>query len=220
MITLKNYFITGTDTEIGKTHAAMHILREWKQQGRHVAAMKPIASGATRNAQGEWVNDDVERLISVTGQSDRALMNPYCFEPPIAPHIAAQAAGVTIDLDRITHHYKQLSTHYEAVLVEGAGGWLAPLSVDLDMADLAKCLNLPVILVVGMKLGCLNHARLTAHAIEASGCHLAGWVANQLGRDQAAYKENLATLQMKISAPLLAEIPYSGSMKDAPTKKC
>lgn len=211
MITLKNYFVTGTDTEIGKTHAAMHVLRAWKQQGHNVAAMKPIASGAVQNACGEWINDDVERLRSVTGQSDRALMNPYCFEPPIAPHVAAQAAGVLVDLERITHHYQQLSTNYEAVLVEGAGGWLAPLSAELDMADLAKRLNLPVILVVGMKLGCLNHARLSVQAIEASGCQLAGWIANQLEENQAAYAENLATLRSKIAAPLLTEIPYSSA---------
>ncbi|POA97574.1 dethiobiotin synthase [Chromobacterium sinusclupearum] len=204
----QGYFITGTDTEIGKTHSAVELIRLYQSQGKRVLAMKPVASGCEILSDGSWHNDDVARLTAATGQTDLALMNPYRFLPPVSPHIAARQAGVEIDLARIGEHYRCLHDQADIVLVEGAGGWLAPLSDSLFMADLALSLALPVILVVGMRLGCINHALLTARAVRDSGLELAGWVANCVQPPQAAYAENLDTLKRHIPAPLLLEIPY------------
>ncbi|QEL56908.1 dethiobiotin synthase [Chromobacterium paludis] len=207
----QGFFITGTDTEIGKTHSAVELIRQYQGEGKRVLAMKPVASGCEILPDGSWHNDDVARLTAATGQTDLALMNPYRFLPPVSPHIAARQAGVEIDPARIREHYARLAEHADIVLVEGAGGWLAPLSDTLFMEDLARELALPVILVVGMRLGCINHALLTARAIRHSGLALAGWVANCAQPPQAAYAENLATLQRHIPAPLLLEIPYRSS---------
>ncbi|MDN0074680.1 dethiobiotin synthase [Crenobacter sp. SG2303] len=204
----QGYFITGTDTEIGKTHAAVRLIEQWRSEGKRVMAMKPIAAGCEVLPDGRWVNDDVERLVAASGQTDRELMNPYRFLPPVSPHIAAREAGVAISLDTIKAHYLALAEQADLVLVEGAGGWFAPLSDTLFMRDLAWALDLPIILVVGMRLGCINHALLTAQAIEASGLPLAGWVANRIVPDQPAYEDNLATLKAHIHAPLLLEIPF------------
>ncbi|WP_434632328.1 dethiobiotin synthase [Chromobacterium sp. CV08] len=204
----QGYFITGTDTEIGKTHSAVELIRLYRGQGKTVLAMKPVASGCEILPDGRWLNDDVARLVAATGQTDLDLMNPYRFLPPVSPHIAAREAGVEIELARIGEHYHRLSAQADIVLVEGAGGWLAPLSDTLFMADLAQSLALPVILVVGMRLGCINHALLSARAIADSGLELAGWVANCAQPPQAAYAENLATLRRHIPAPLLLELPY------------
>ncbi len=204
------YFITGTDTDIGKTYAAVRLIELWRRDGRRVAAMKPVASGCETAADGRLVNGDVERLVAATGQRDRELMNPYRFAPPVSPHIAAREAGVAISLDTIAEHYRQLAAQADVVLVEGAGGWLAPLSDRHDMAALARHLDLPVILVVGMKLGCINHALLSAQSIKAAGATLAGWVANRVVPDQLAYADNLAYLKARLAAPLLLEIPYGG----------
>ncbi|KUM03859.1 dethiobiotin synthase [Chromobacterium subtsugae] len=204
----QGYFITGTDTEIGKTHSAVELIRHYRGQGRSVLAMKPVASGCEILPDGRWHNDDVARLTAATGQTDLELMNPYRFLPPVSPHIAARQAGVEIDLARIRQHYEQLAAQADIVLVEGAGGWLAPLTDALFMEDLARDLALPVILVVGMRLGCINHALLTARAIQGSGLALAGWVANCPQPRQAAYDENLETLKRHIPAPMLLEIPY------------
>ncbi|MDC7705353.1 dethiobiotin synthase [Vogesella indigofera] len=203
----QGYFITGTDTEIGKTHSAVKLIRHWQAQGRCVLAMKPVASGCDILPDGSWHNDDVARLVAATGQTDLALMNPYRFLPPVSPHIAARDAGVTIDPALIVAHYQSLAADADVVLVEGAGGWLAPLSDTLDMQGLAQVLQLPVILVVGMKLGCINHALLTAQAIRASGCTLAGWVANRVVPAQLAFEDNLATLTRALGEPLLS-LPY------------
>ncbi|MBA4707354.1 dethiobiotin synthase [Aquitalea aquatica] len=205
----QGFFITGTDTEIGKTHSAVALLRHWQAQGQRVLAMKPVASGCEVLADGSWLNDDVARLVAVTGQQDLDLMNPYRFLPPVSPHIAARQAGVEIALDTIVSHYQQLATQADTVLVEAAGGWLAPLAEGLYMEDMARALQLPVILVVGMRLGCINHALLTVRAIQASGLTLAGWVANRVVPQQLAYADNLATLQAAIDAPLLLELPYA-----------
>jgi dethiobiotin synthetase len=204
----QGYFITGTDTEIGKTHAVVKLVERWRRDGKRVAAMKPVASGCEILPDGRWVNEDVERLVAATGQLDRDLMNPYRFLPPVSPHIAAREAGVNISLATIAEHYQKLAEHADVVLVEGAGGWLAPLTDKLFMQDLAAELKLPVILVVGMRLGCINHALLTVQAITAAGIPFAGWVANRVVPELGAYEEVLATLQRHIQAPLLLEIPY------------
>ncbi len=204
----QGFFLTGTDTDVGKTYAAVRLIRRWQAEGRRVAAMKPVASGSVRRPDGGLDNGDVSALMQATGQTDRALMNPYCFEPPVSPHLAAREAGVSIDLLRIVQQYRELATGCDTVLVEGAGGWLAPLTDEHDVAALAGALGLPVILVVGMRLGCVSHARLTAAAILASGCRLAGWVANAIDPDMARYADNLACLTERLPAPLLLEIPH------------
>lgn len=206
----QGYFITGTDTEIGKTHSAVALTRHWQAQGRRVLAMKPVASGCEIRDDGSWWNDDVARLSAATGQQDLALMNPYRFLPPVSPHIAAREAGQLISLEVIAAHYQKLAEEADVVLVEAAGGWLAPLTDELCMEDMARRLALPVILVVGMRLGCINHALLTARAIRCAGLTLAGWVANRVVPDQLAYEDNLATLKAAIPAPMLLEIPYQG----------
>lgn len=206
----QGFFITGTDTEIGKTHSAVQLIRHHQAQGRRVLAMKPVASGCDILPDGRWHNDDVARLVAATGQTDLDLMNPYRFLPPVSPHIAARDAGIAISLDTICAHYQRLAADADIVLVEGAGGWLAPLSDTLDMQALAQRLALPVILVVGMRLGCINHALLTAQAIRASGCTLAGWIANRVVPNQLAYADNLATLQQHLGTPLLT-LPFEDS---------
>ncbi len=204
------YFITGTDTDCGKTHSTVKLIQQLQAQGQRVLAMKPVASGCRRLPDGTLINDDVERLCAASGQHDRALMSPYRFEPAISPHLAAAEAGVEISLEHILQHYRQLAADADVVLVEGAGGWFAPLSDALSIQELAQALALPVILVVGMKLGCINHARLSAQAIQASGCELAGWIANRVVADQPRYAENLATLKQCLPAPLLLELPWEG----------
>lgn len=205
---VQGYFVTGTDTEVGKTYSTVKLIRRWQAEGLRVAAMKPVASGCEIAPDGRWINEDVARLTAATGQTDLDLMNPYRFLPPIAPHIAARAAGVEIELARIARQYRQLAEGHDRVVVEGAGGWLAPLSDTLFMADLARELALPVILVVGMKLGCINHALLTAREIRAQGLELAGWVANRVVPDMSAYADNLATLVRHLEAPMLLELPH------------
>ena len=203
------FFITGTDTEIGKTHSAVKLVQHYQAQGLRVLAMKPVASGCDILPDGSWHNDDVARLCAATGQTDLALMNPYRFVQPVSPHIAARQAGVTVSLQVIATQAQQLAADCDVLLVEGAGGWLAPLSDQWMMQDLAQHLRLPVILVVGMRLGCINHALLTAQAIRAAGCELAGWVANRVVPNQLAFEDNLATLVHHLGEPLLL-LPYEG----------
>lgn len=201
------YFITGTDTEIGKTVVTLGLVRWLQGRGLRVAAMKPVASGCERTPQG-LRNDDALQLQQ---QASMPLgydeVNPYAFEPPIAPHIAAAQAGEQIELDRIRRGVQQLAGRADTVCVEGVGGWLVPLNGRKTVADLAVALGLDVVLVVGMRLGCLNHALLTARAIEASGARLAGWVANCLPPAPDRLEENINTLKTMISAPLLAVSP-------------
>jgi len=170
-----------------------------------------VASGAERGTGG-LVNDDVERLIAAGNvAASRADVNPYCFEPPIAPHIAASRAGVAISLERIEESLGRLAARAEAVVVEGVGGFRVPLGPDADTAGLAARLALPVVLVVGMRLGCINHALLTAQAIADAGLRLAGWVANHVDPEMAAADDNVSALETRIAAPLVARIPFSRS---------
>lgn len=169
--------------------------------------MKPVAAGC-ESVGGEARNDDVEALRNASSiVLQRTLINPYLFEPAIAPHIAAAEAGVEIELAHIAQCFRLLSNTAECIIVEGAGGFLVPLSVKADMGDLVGMLSLPVILVVGMRLGCLNHALLTQEAIESRGLIFAGWIANQLEQPMARHDENLATLVERLRAPLVGVIP-------------
>ena len=199
------WFIAGTDTEVGKTFVTCALLHAFAAQGLNAVGMKPIAAGT--DAEGR--NEDVEQLLAAMPvKPARERVNPYLFAPPIAPHIAAAEAGQAIEPAPIRAAFDALRAHADAVLVEGVGGFLVPLGPRYDAADLAQDLALPVILVVGMRLGCVNHARLTAAAILASGCRLAGWVANAIDPDMARYADNLACLTERLPAPLLLEIPH------------
>lgn len=198
------YFVTGTDTGVGKTITSCALLHAFAMTGKSAVGMKPIAAGCE---QGKWV--DVERLAEASNVSAaRALINPYALLPPIAPHIAATQAGIVVDLAVIQRAFYALQERAEIIIVEGAGGFLVPLDERHDTSDLARALALPVVLVVGLRLGCLNHALLTARAIHASGLSLAGWVANQIDPHMESQAENIRALQKRLDCPLLGVLPY------------
>lgn len=200
-----NYFVTGTDTGVGKTLISCALLYAFSASGKSVAGMKPVAAGCDEDG----LNEDVKNLRAATNiLASLGQINPYSFLHPIAPHIAAHNAGVQINLQRILESFHELAAQAEVVIVEGAGGFLVPLNDTQDIADLAVALGLPVILVVGMRLGCLNHALLTVRAINDCGLECAGWVANVIDADMAALDENIQALQQRIKAPLLAVVPH------------
>lgn len=200
-----NYFITGTDTAVGKTLISCALLHGFAAQGKRVVGMKPVAAGCDDGDQHE----DVRQLRAAGNvQAGRGQVNPYCFAQAVAPHLAAQLAGIRIDFARIAESFSELAAQADVVIVEGAGGLLVPLNAEQDGADLAGELGLPLILVVGMRLGCLNHALLTVEAIAARGLTLAGWVANVVDADMVLLDENVAALRLRISAPLLGVVPY------------
>jgi len=201
------YFITGTDTGVGKTVVTLGLMQLLQAQGQSVAAMKPLASGCERHADGMRNADALllQKQASLVLAYDR--VNPYAFKPAIAPHIAAEQAGVTIDTDEICHEYNRIKESADCVLVEGAGGWLVPLNENETLADVARLMGLDVIMVVAIRLGCLNHALLTAAAIAAAGCTLAGWVANLLPPLPEFAEQNISALESRISAPLLGVLP-------------
>jgi len=204
------YIVTGTDTGVGKTTVALALMAALQARGLRVAGMKPVAAGGIATPDG-FHNDDAVRLQRQSSVSAAyELVNPYVFAPPIAPHLAAAAAGVIMDLDHIKRCYAALAAQTDAVVVEGAGGWRVPLDEQRSMADLVSALDLPVILVVGLRLGCLNHALLTAEAIARSGIRLAGWVANGIDPGFAYRAENVAYLERHLAAPLLGVIPCHG----------
>lgn len=206
---MSRFFITGTDTDVGKTVVTAQLLRGLARSGLRAVGMKPVASGCDWR-EGQLHNADVDAHRRA-GNVDAPLswVSPYRFEPAISPHLAACQAGVSIDIGHLVTCADQLEHLADIVLIEGAGGWLAPLSDSTCMEDLAKALVAPVILVVGMRLGCLNHAMLSVRAIRHSGLPLVGWVANQVDPAMQCYAENLAWLQQAIPAPCLAEISYS-----------
>ena len=215
---LPSCFVTGTDTDAGKTIVTGSILRYWARLGCRCVGMKPIASGFEL-VDGEYVNADIEASLAYgTERLSMELVNQYSFNPPIAPHIAARESGSVIDIDHIVGCYRELEQKVDRSVVEGAGGWRVPLQWPEDkmsnvntIATLAKKLNLPVVLVVGMKLGCINHAILTAEAVLADGIELLGWVANSVDQNFSRSKDNLLTLERLMPAPLLFEVPYFSS---------
>ncbi|MFZ6649233.1 dethiobiotin synthase [Undibacterium sp. TJN25] len=200
-------FVTGTDTEIGKTLVSSALLHALGQRGLRSVGMKPVAAGASLQG-GEWHNEDVDMLNAASSvKLPVALVSPYLMRTPAAPHIVAVHEQVSISGAHILDCYAQLARQAEAVVVEGVGGFCVPLTDDLDTADLAQQFALPVILVVGMRLGCLSHALLTVEAIAARGLTLAGWVANTVDADMQYAEENLQALSRRIAAPLLGHIP-------------
>lgn len=202
------WFITGTDTEVGKTFVTSALLLALRSRCVKAIGMKPVAAGTNENGR----NDDVEALIAASGvPAPRELVNPYLFHPAIAPHIAASEEGRSIDIDRIIDSFDTLRGLADAVLVEGVGGFCVPLGPHSDSADLAEQLGLPVILVVGMRLGCINHALLTQQAIAARNLRLTGWIANRIDPAMSRFEENLAALKTRIDAPLLGIIPANST---------
>lgn len=206
-------FITGTDTDCGKTLVTLGLMRAFAARGERVLGMKPVAAGASVGPRGLRNDDAVQLLAAGSIRVDYATLNPYCFEPAIAPHIAAAEAGVDVDPARVLACRDRLARQCDRLLVEGAGGWRVPLSPaedphGPDMAGVAGELAYPVILVVGMRLGCLNHALLTAESIVARGPGLAGWVANRIDPAMQRFEANLATLEASLPAPLLGRVPF------------
>ncbi len=205
---IRGWFISGTDTGVGKTLVACGLLSALRQRDLRVVAMKPVASGCRQTDEGLRC-DDADRLLAQCSTSPAYTdLNPYAFVPAIAPHIAAQQAGVRIDLAEITGRAEALGGSADYLVVEGVGGWQVPLTESATTADLAEQLGLPVILVVAMRLGCLNHALLTVAAIARTGLPLAGWVANCLDPDIDCLAENIAALKDRIPTPLLAVLPH------------
>lgn len=202
----RGYFVTGTDTGIGKTLFAAALTRALARGGLRVAVMKPVASGAVRTAEGLRSEDALTLSAEATVTAPYETVNPYCFLPPISPHIAAAQVGVQIDLQVLRARYAALAAAADCVIVEGAGGWLAPIAPAAGMADIAHVLAVPVILVVGMRLGCLNHALLTYESIGAHAANFAGWVANGIDPAMECAAENRRTLCARLGEPL-AEIP-------------
>lgn len=212
---MSGLFITGTDTEIGKTFVSSLLIKLFVEEGLQVTGMKPVASGA-KYIDGILKNDDALSLINASNiTTDYKNINPYVFEPAVSPHIAAVNAGVEIDLEKIKNNFDQLQKTSDVVVVEGVGGWYAPLSFNTTVADLAEELQLPIILVVGLRLGCLNHALLTAQAIRQSGLPIAGWVANHVKKDFSSAEENIKTLKHFLSDfPFLGTVPHQKNLSN------
>ena len=199
----KAFFITGTDTNVGKTHVACRLINDYVAQGYKVIGMKPVAAGCEL-VDGAWVNEDVLKLEAASNvKAPRSLINPYSFNEAIAPHIAAELAGINIEISVIKQAFDALTELADIVIVEGAGGFLVPLNQKESIADLAVALNIPIILVVEMKLGCINHTLLTLEAIQSRNLTLHGWVANQIGSKMPMLAENEATLMRQIKQPRL-----------------
>ena len=205
-------FITGTDTNAGKTVFAAALISALRIKGIDAVGMKPVSAGCEKT-NGELRNQDAEQLMRVSGTHDYALTNPIAYEPAIAPHIAAAISGRPIDLDMISRAFDELSAAHALVIIEGAGGWRVPLDDQRDMSAIALRLRTPVVLVVGLTLGCLNHALLSAEAIKASGCELAGWAGSCIDAEFAHIDENIDTLRSRIEAPCLGILPHKPDAK-------
>jgi dethiobiotin synthetase len=204
----RDYFVTGTDTGVGKTLITAGLLRRLSESGLRVAGMKPIAAGSVAGPEGP-ANDDALLLQAESSvRHPYAIVNPWLFEPAIAPHIAAEEAGVQIDTARIVAAYEILRDAADVVLAEGAGGFLVPLDARRSCSEIPALLRMDVILVVGLRLGCLNHAFLTVEAIDARGLTLAGWVGNHIDPGFVRFDANVATLEARIPAPCLGIVPH------------
>lgn len=202
----RGFFVTGSDTGVGKTYVAQVLLHQLARAGYKVAGMKPVASGCRATADG-LRNADAEALRAASNVAlDYADVNPYAFEEPVAPHLAA--GEIEIRLGCIQKSFARLRARADWVVVEGAGGWRVPLTAHAAISDLVKLLDLPVILVVGMRLGCINHALLSAEAISRDAVPLVGWIANEINSHMQRFADNIATLRDRMSVPLLGVIPY------------
>jgi len=210
---VSGFFITGTDTGVGKTELALALTKYFANSGKRVAAYKPVAAGAER-VDGILQNEDAQGLRQAASiEQSYAETNPCCFAAAVAPHIAAQESGQPIDMQDLVQGYKKLAARSDIQIVEGAGGWCVPLNATQDMSHLAKALDLPVILVIGLRLGCINHALLSVQAIKACGLRLAGFVLNSLQTDMPREKNNILALTERIEAPCIAVVPWQQKTK-------
>ena len=209
----RSVFITGTDTGVGKTRISCALLLAARRRPLKAYGMKPVASGSVLKG-AEWHNEDADllRQYSTTPTPDPALMNPYTLEEPIAPQIAARHAGVTIEIERLQAAHQALMYSANLVIVEGVGGWAVPYSDTAMQAHLVRALDVPVILVVGIRLGCINHALLSAQAIAADGCRLVGWIANRIDPAVLCADEVIASIAEELDVPLLADVPHGLSV--------
>ncbi len=208
MSELRSLFVTGTDTGVGKTLVTAALLHTLAQRHARVVGMKPVAAGLVLQ-QGAWVSEDVLMLRAASTVSvPPELDNPVALSEPLSPHLAAAHAGRHVAVAELLAAQRALQARADVVLVEGAGGWRVPLNDRETLADLARALAAPVVLVVGLRLGCLNHALLTAEAIRADGLRLAGWVANSIDPGMACRDENIDSLRQRLPAPLLGVVPW------------
>jgi len=207
----QGFFVTGTDTGVGKTLISCALLHTFARDGKKCIGMKPVAAGCDETAAGLRC-DDVEALRTAANfDAPRALINPYPLRAAVAPHLAASLEHRNLQLAPMLEAYAQLQAQADMVIVEGVGGWLVPFNATQTSADLARQLALPVILVVGMRLGCLNHALLTAQSIAAAGLPLAAWIANRIDPDMALFEENVQSLQQRLTAPLLGVVAHQAT---------
>ena len=216
---MKGYFITGTDTGVGKTVVSLALIHALQAQGKNVAGMKPVSAGCMKTEYGLRNDDAVQLQKASSIELSYEIINPYAYEPPIAPHIAAHQLSDKISINKIEDCFSEIASKSDLVIVEGAGGWLVPINENETMANVAVRLNLPVVLVVGMRLGCLNHALLTAKSIQNNGGKLAGWVANQIDPSMLNSHENIRSLEARIQAPMLGAIPWKSALTSAITSQ-
>jgi dethiobiotin synthetase len=212
----KGFFVTGTDTGVGKTVVSAALTRALVARGMRVAVMKPIASGSDPTPEGLRNSDALALMAAANVAAPYEVVNPYCFLPPISPHIAASEARTEIDLTLLRSRFDSLSAASDCVIVEGAGGWLAPISDTATMADLAAALAMPVLLVTGLRLGCLNHSLLTRESLRARRAPFAGWIANAIDPHFDRPAENLATLTARLGEPPLACVPFLAQVDGTP----
>lgn len=212
---MRGCFIAGTDTGVGKTRVTAGLITVLRERGLSAAGMKPVVCGLI-NDNGRYFSEDVDNICIASGQkADGRDVNPYAFPEPISPNIAAKKHQTSIDIAVIKRHFSSICENSDFPVVEGTGGWLAPISEEQTMADIAVALGLPVILVVGLRLGCLNHALLTAQAMHASGLPLAGWIGSRVAEDFDEAEGNIHTLTIRLGAPPLALLPHSHSARSA-----
>lgn len=206
-------FITGTDTEIGKTWCTLALIKALQQQGLSVAGMKPIATGCHVHA-GALHNEDAEKILAAASvHVPYEWVNPYSFVPPISPHLAAAQTSTCISIEPIVKAYQQLAELTDIVVIEGVGGWRVPINAQQGLREIVQSLQARVILVVGLRLGCINHALLSAETILRDGCQLVGWIANEVD-PYFEVKDSVASIRERLAAPLLAHIPYmAGEME-------
>ena len=214
----RGFFITGTDTDVGKTTVALGLMAALKNKGVTVAAFKPVSAGCMRTENGLRNDDALQLMQQASVELPYEIVNPYAFEPPIAPHIAAAEQNVEMNIDTIVQAYKKIAAEVDVVIVEGAGGWLVPFNKTQTMADIAYALKLDVIQVVGLKLGCLSHALLTSASIAEHGLKQIGWAGNQRSNDMPYRTENIETLRQHLPGNCLGIVPML-STTDATTFK-
>ncbi|MGV8941003.1 MAG: dethiobiotin synthase [Lysobacter sp.] len=217
---IRSVYVTGTDTGIGKSVASASLLHALRARGRRAVGMKPVASGC-EYIEGAWRNQDALLLQAASDPgSAYADINPYALRAPVAPELALREEGVELDFDRILCAHARLAAQADTVVVEGVGGWAAPLSTHQDQLDLVRALDLPVVLVIGLRLGCINHARLSVRAIQADGVRLLGWIANEVDPTMARIDDNVRILQDRLPVPCWGRLPYRADPDPAVLAGC